>query len=229
MKRLIVGSLVSAALVALLLYSVDLRSLSQQLSHVSLPLLGLAIGLYFVGVLVRAVRWQVLLGPVAFVALPRLFCVMLIGFTVNNLLPGRVGELARAYLLSRSDHVPAGSTIGSIVVERVLDGLVLCGFILAGWLSLPFSGGPRLVAWLIAAGFVGATFALWIAARPPAAVVRGSQMALGTLPPSAAARATSLWASFADGLAIMRHGRLLGAALVLSVVAWAIEGGMYYL
>jgi len=42
MKRLIVGSLVSAALVALLLYSVDLRSLSQQLSHVSLPLLALA-------------------------------------------------------------------------------------------------------------------------------------------------------------------------------------------
>src|SRR5205823_6936644 len=117
MRRLILGSVVSAALVLLLLYSVDLRALSQPLGHVNPALLGLAVGLYFVGVLVRAFRWRLLLSPVADVALSRLFGVMIVGFTVNNLLPARVGELARAYLLARSDRIPAGSTIGSIVVE----------------------------------------------------------------------------------------------------------------
>jgi uncharacterized protein (TIRG00374 family) len=228
MRRIVIGSVVSAALVLLLLYSVDLRSLSQNLRHVNPALLALAVGLYFVGVAVRSARWQLLLRPVAVVPLPRLFGVMIVGFTVNNLLPARVGELARAYLLARSHGVRAGSTIGSIVVERVLDGLVLCAFILAGWLSLPLNEGPRLLAWLIAGGFVAGTVALWVAARPPRIVGWLALWALGLLPARVAGRAAGVWASFADGLAIMRHGPLFAASLALSVLAWCIEGSMYY-
>ena len=54
-----------------------------------------------------------------------LFRALVVGFTVNNLLPLRMGEVARAYLLSRWCRIPYGSTVASLLVERVLDGLSL--------------------------------------------------------------------------------------------------------
>ena len=59
-----------------------------------------AIALYFVGVWLRSARWGLLL-PEHAVTTSTLFRTLLVGFTVNNLLPLRMGEVARAYLLAR--------------------------------------------------------------------------------------------------------------------------------
>src|ERR1700716_2835845 len=87
-------------------------------------LLPVAIGLYFVGVWLRSARWGLLL-PGHLVTTSTLFRALVVGFTVNNLLPLRMGEIARAYLLSRWCRISYGSTVASLLVERVLDGLSL--------------------------------------------------------------------------------------------------------
>src|SRR4051812_13705233 len=104
-----------------MLYTVDPRALLAQLRAVDPWLLVAGIALYFVGTFLRAARWQVILRPVQPVPLRRAFATLVIGFTANDLLPARVGELVRAFLLQRSHRVPFAATIASIVVERVLD------------------------------------------------------------------------------------------------------------
>jgi len=78
----------------------------------------------------RAVRWSYLLAPVKNdLSLRNLFSAVMIGFMVNNLLP-RVGEVARAFAIGRTEGVSKSSAFGTVVVERIIDMLtfllVLC-------------------------------------------------------------------------------------------------------
>jgi uncharacterized protein (TIRG00374 family) len=226
--RVAAGALISVALLVYLLSSVQLGDLAQSMTHVNLWLVGAAICLYFVGVLVRAFRWRLILAPIADVPLGRLFNVMVIGFTVNNLLPARVGEIARAYLLSRSHRVPKWATLGSIVVERLLDGLTLCAFVLLGWLNLPLDGWIWRLGLLGSLAFAAAFIGLWIAANPPRAVAAATGLVIGRLPGGVSSRIGGALSSFSSGLAILRRGPMVGVALAVSVIAWTIEAAMFY-
>src|SRR5690606_25454337 len=73
----------------------------------------------------RAWRWRYFLLPTADLSTGRLFGPMMAGFAINGLLPARIGEFARAYVLARKESLPFPRLFGTIVVERIFDTLVL--------------------------------------------------------------------------------------------------------
>ena len=76
---------------------------------------------------VRALRWRHLIKPVAELERPMLYRATAVGFMVNNLLPLRVGELARSWMLHREGNVSLPAVIGTVALERMLDAVtVLC-------------------------------------------------------------------------------------------------------
>ena len=84
----------------------------------------LAMVIWSVGLGLRAVRWRVLLGNE--VSLSTSFHILNVGFLINNTLPFRVGELARAYLIGRSDAATTGwAALTTIVAERIIDMLAV--------------------------------------------------------------------------------------------------------
>ena len=76
------------------------------------------ISMYF-----RTLRWHYLLEPVVRAPTHKLFSPVMICFALNSILPGRAGEFARAYLVSRDYKVPFSSTLATVIVERIADGL----------------------------------------------------------------------------------------------------------
>ncbi|HEY70514.1 MAG TPA: flippase-like domain-containing protein [Anaerolineae bacterium] len=89
------------------------------------------------GLLTRARSWHVLLGGA--VSYPRTFDALNEGYLLNNVLPLRLGELARAYLVSQQGAISASGALATIVVERLIDIVVS----LAGLLGvLPFIVSP---------------------------------------------------------------------------------------
>lgn len=72
-----------------------------------------------VGLIVRARGWQILLGER--ITLPQAFFAINEGYLLNNVLPLRLGELARAYIVSRLSDLKAAQVLASIVLERVID------------------------------------------------------------------------------------------------------------
>jgi uncharacterized membrane protein YbhN (UPF0104 family) len=193
-----------------------------------------ALAVYFVGVWLRSVRWLLLLRP----AVPaevrpqlhvgRLFRVLVIGFTVNNLLPARLGELARAYLLWHRERVEPGATLATIVLERVLDGLTLCAFAGLAALLVPFPPQLQQAAWVTAGIFLLATVGLVGLLVWPTPFVALAGRLLNLLPPQLAAFGVRLVVKFVQGLAVLRQGRTLVAVLALSLAAWLAEATMYY-
>ena len=87
------------------------------------------VGLTVLSMWLRAWRWHYLLSPTAQLSTARLFSPMMAGFAINGLLPARLGEFARAYVLGRKENLPFPRIFGTIVVERIFDTLTLLGLL----------------------------------------------------------------------------------------------------
>jgi len=82
------------------------------------------------GLYARCQRWRILLEKTHRRRIPMMpiYSASAIGFMANMVLPFRVGEIARPFLVARSANLPQASTFATVVVERVLDLLALATF-----------------------------------------------------------------------------------------------------
>lgn len=71
--------------------------------------------------IIRGYRWSLFLKPVKKIGVISLSWSTAIGFGVNNVLPARLGEVARAYSIYKKENIPFGAAFGTIVVERLYD------------------------------------------------------------------------------------------------------------
>ena len=122
--------------------------------------------LYAVHLWAKNERWAQLLGR-GTVGLRVLFSSMMVGYTVNTLLPARLGEVARIFLLKRRAGVPAGRTLSTIVVERLLDVAVVVLILGIALLSVDLPDWMRSVILLGTALLVAALAAVLVIAYLP--------------------------------------------------------------
>jgi glycosyltransferase 2 family protein len=188
-----------------------------------------AIGLFFVGVWFRALRWKLLLMPVQRVSTGELYRTIAIGFTVNNVLPARLGEFARAYLLSRRTSISKSGVLATIVVERVFDGITMLILLSLVALTAGLGNEVGLILQVAGAIFLISAIVLIGAALAPVRTQSILTRVLAPFPAALGQKVLSMSASFIAGLAVLQNGRLLALVLGTSVAAWFFEGCMYFL
>jgi hypothetical protein len=80
--------------------------------------------------LVRGLRWKIILRPIKKIGYWHAFHPVVIAFTINCLLPGRLGELARPAILYKKDKIEFSKVLATVAVERIFDIVtLLCIFI----------------------------------------------------------------------------------------------------
>ena len=167
-------------------------------------------------VLLRAVRWQRLILPIQRVRFLPILGYLLVGYLANNVLPARLGELVRSHYLGDRERISRASTLGTVVVERIVDIAVLVAIAALAILVLNVRGvvASAILVALAVTGLLVVALAIGIAAHR----LPGAARMAGLLErwPSAAGAARKL----RDGLAVAGRPRTLGEALVLSVAAW---------
>ena len=149
--RLGVGVLLSVVACGLMAKGIDVARTVTLLGRANYAWLVPNVVVTILAMTVRAHRWRALLEER--VSAWRAFHVGNAGDFLNNVLPMRLGEVARAYLLGRNGDVSAMQALSTIAVERLLDVLTVFGFLLA---VLPFVPGDRI---FIRAGAVTAAIA----------------------------------------------------------------------
>ncbi len=212
----------------MLLRSLSLSSVATAFLQADLRLVLPALGVYTLGLAIRVARWQLLLRPFGTVPFNELFRTLVIGLAANDVLPMRLGEIARAALLSRNAGIRGGITLASITVERIFDGLALCTFLLMAWPFLPLQGWVQSIAVVGLVLFASAVLGLWLVTRFPEFWVRVLDRVGGRLPARIAPQVQRLAQSFIQGLGIVRQGRVLALVMGLSLLAWAMEASVYY-
>jgi uncharacterized protein (TIRG00374 family) len=228
--RFLLPFAISLALVLLVINSLrgEADQLTGALASADWRLIVPAVCLYFVGVWLRSVRWGALLPEHGTIRTSTLFRALVVGFTINNVLPLRMGEVARAYLLARWCRVPYGTTIASLVVERVLDGLSLALLLLAALTLVPAPSYLLVVGVLAAGGFLLCAGLLAIAAWRASALIALGAFIARLLPARLGDIVIRLSETFARSLALVHDpGRLL-RVLALSILAWCFELGLFF-
>jgi glycosyltransferase 2 family protein len=154
--RLLVGVAISAVFVVATVSRVDLDEVGAALQRVNFAAVALAIPLVFVELVLRGFRWQRLLETLARIPVKRTVAYLAIGYFANSMLPARLGDVARAYLAGKSFGISRLAVLGTVVVERLADGLFILGLVVV--LGLTVAGGGSLAttaAWLAAIAAAG--------------------------------------------------------------------------
>lgn len=179
----------------------------------------------------RAGRWHYLVAPLGEVDVRTTLAVSMAGTMWIMVLPLRLGEFARPLFLAQKSNIGVGQALGTVAIERVVDGLFVCGLFFAALPFLPEVHGEqaatverlRSLGLLASAGLFGVLVVLVAMALAPGTVGRLVAATLGRLIPPLAQKLAGLASSVAEGLAALPSFGALLKFLAGTVAYWGIN------
>lgn len=228
-RRLALGAVLGAFFLWLALRNVHVSELAVILRDVRLPVFALFCLMHLISLGLRAVRWRLLVRPLAAVPVARLLPPLAIGFMVNFLLPGRAGEIVRAWLFGRREKVSTSAVFATVVVERLFDGLAVICF-LAPAPFLLGAGDPALLA-RIRIGALLLPVAYLVILTTLILISRHRERLAGFLAAHPVvlrrpllARGVRLLERFCEGLGVLHSWRAVAGVIFLSLLVWGWGG-----
>ena len=212
-----IGIAISVGAIWILLRSVDVGAAVEVLRHANLAAVGLMVVTVLVDVGARGARWRALLAPIRPLPYPHVLGYTYVGYLANNVLPARLGELVRSHALGEGEGISRTTVLGTVVVERIVDTLIVVGVAAVAVVLLDV-GGVVSTAVVLGAGFVGVLL-VGLALAVTSHRLPGAQRvtALAERVPKALELARRL----RDGLAVVGRPSAVGAAVLLSILAWS--------
>ena len=126
---LIIGVTISALALYLTLRNVPVADLLDYLISINYFWIVPAVLVLLTSFVLRVIRWQIILESAGKVGFWQAFHPLMIGFMVNCILPGRVGEVARPAVLQKKENIPFSTGLATVAAERVFDvGILLILF-----------------------------------------------------------------------------------------------------
>lgn len=221
-KQLLFGLAISVLALWWVLKDVDYARMGQALRAAQYGWLIPSMVFTMLGYVVRAYRWKFLLMPVKSIRTRSLFSATIIGFFANVVLPARLGEIIRPWVIGRREGVSKTASFATIVVERLFDvtTLLLCFGLVAIFYghTLPDSFRRGAIG-LFAINLGGVAFLVGLRARTEASLGLCATL-LRPLPGKVSARVLSLLRSFAEGLGSLSNGHHMLRISLLSILMW---------
>ncbi len=128
--KFILGVLISIIGLYYAFRQINFWELWVSLKNVNFVLITIAIVILLLSNVIRAWRWQILVKPINDVSFEPAFSSIMIGYFGNSVLPFRMGEFLRAYVVADKTSLTASTAFGTIVIERILDFIGLSAVIL---------------------------------------------------------------------------------------------------
>jgi uncharacterized protein (TIRG00374 family) len=212
-----IGIAISVAAIWILIHSVDLDAAFAVMRTASLAWIGVMLVTATIDIAARGARWRTLLAPIAPLRYRRVLAYTYIGYLANNVLPARLGELYRSHALGEGEGVSRTTVLGTVVVERVVDTVMVVAIASVAVLVLSVRGA------MSSAVLLGLAFISLVV------IVLGLGIAAHRLP--GAARATEIIARrprllellrrLREGLAVAGRPSVVIGAIAFSALAWA--------
>lgn len=138
-KKIVVllGLLVTVGAFFWIFRNIEFAELVEALKSFDLVWLIPSLFLFYTSMYLRGARWGLLFRPHHEFDGRRMFRPLMIGFAFNCVLPGRVGEFARAYYVAKKEKTGLPVSLGTVVTERIFDAVTLLIFLAVSLAVLP--------------------------------------------------------------------------------------------
>lgn len=150
----VIGIILTIIVAAIIFYKIDFSKTFAAFSNFQWKYMFFITPLYFLSYVFKSIRWKIILNDNS-CKLSDLLGIIYIGFIVNVFIPARAGDIYRGYLLNKTQNVKFLTSLGSIVFERILDGIILflmlltvvCAFYANDWtIKLSITTGIIFIA-----------------------------------------------------------------------------------
>tara|TARA_B100000029_G_scaffold505729_1_gene586931 strand:- start:15054 stop:16058 length:1005 start_codon:yes stop_codon:yes gene_type:complete len=221
--RFLTGIIVSTFFLILLLRDIDFIQLIEVISSIQILWICAAMVPYMFALILRALRWSSLLKNSIDISFSESMSIIMIGYATNNLLPIRLGEILRAIIIEKRYATPKMQVMGTIVIERLFDGLVLAIFLTIIIATLGNSSILQPLAIVAGIGFTLGTFFIALLALK-ASLVRKKMHVILSFTPNKFRPYLRQWLSnFITGLLALRKLKGFVSIISLSFLSWALE------
>ena len=228
MKKFFIGLLVSCIFIWFSIKGVEYEEIIYELKEAKyiylIPTVILFLGLTFL----RSIRWGVILSPIEKISQKRLLPISCVGYMAIVLIPMRIGEFVRPYLVSRKNNISMSSGLATIFVERVLDSLTLLFMLLVVIIS------SQLPEWVVRTGYsflltfifiVSFMFFLYYKTE---LTIRLLRPLLSIFPQKVIKKIESLIRTFVEGFQIISNPTELIVTIFLSILVWTLSALAIY-
>ncbi|HTX79406.1 MAG TPA: lysylphosphatidylglycerol synthase transmembrane domain-containing protein [Longilinea sp.] len=224
--RWLPGFIISAAALYVVVRMTNWEELKLAFASIQVGYLVLAETIFIAAVALRGLAWKILLNGKA--SVKQTFFVINIGYLLNNILPFRVGELARAVFLGKDTGLGMVNVLSTIVIERSFDLAISASFVLT---TLPLVLGlswAGIAAWITLGLVCLGLFTLYLVARNYA-IVEGWFERWGNHSSFINKYILPQVRNFLNGLSVLTRPSQFILSLLLLVVTWLMTAGEYYI
>jgi len=238
LRALLLGAAVSIVAAAWLVMTTDIGQVAAQLGRAQVA--WLVPGLLVLGLQawVRGARWAWLIRTCLGlrIGIARVIDAMLLGYFVNAVLPGRLGEVARTIVVARRESAAFSAVAATVVLERAIDVMALTAlaaialFSTASQWSIPFGAVAVAIAVLVGLGRRASVLERFIPSRTPQRAADGVRSFLRSvaairLQVAAGAAGLSAVAWLADAIMVLLVSRALGLEMPVAAALLIGLGG----
>ncbi|MCC7106678.1 MAG: flippase-like domain-containing protein [Chloroflexi bacterium] len=233
--QFVVGGLVSGLAIWWFVQGLDWVDVLDKLGKANLPVLLLCLATVLVSMVLKVVRWRLLFPDSGGLTLRPLLAALYIGYLANTILPGRVGELVRAFVVGQRTSASTSTAIATIVIEKLLDIGTLV-VMLVGLLLIERPPAPpdqpdlwQHALWGAGLAAMAGAVALGVMLLVPGRVQGLVEALEARVAPLKRLGLSGLSRSFLDGLATISHPSILPRLAFWSVALWAMATATIYL
>lgn len=235
--RAALGAVLSVALIYWTLRGISPREVADRLSNADILLFAAATFCATAIFGLRARRWQTILEPVAGkLSLGALWRATAIGMMVNNVVPARAGEIARAFALTREERVPFPTSLASLAVDRLFDAIALLLLAATALLDPALVGvaevaGRPLSSFAIGAGtlVVALLLMLYTLVFFPAQLLGLFELFARRVSPAVEERGRRMLETFIHGLSVLRSPGRFAAVFGWTLAHWLLNAVGFWL
>jgi uncharacterized protein (TIRG00374 family) len=173
------------------------------------------------------VRWHYLLIPEKRIPLSSLYPATIIGYMANNVLPARLGEFVRAYVLAQREGLQTPTVFASLVIDRLFDGFTVMLILLFTLFTLQLPEGLLEAETMLKTGgvvtfvlYVGVVAFLFLLKRQTMRTLAWTDILLKPFPQRFSERIIPLLGSFIGGIRMSSKGGHITAVLLSSLFIW---------
>lgn len=236
-KRTSLAIAITVILLIFILYNVDFGELIETLKQFRPKVLYTIVPLYLMTLYLRGIRWRALLLNDERYSSFHLSQVFTVGSMMNTFLPARAGDVYRAYYLGKVKQERKMKIFGSVILERLLDGIAVFLILLAALLLYSKTDFVIGLAKLVGGIFIGCFVLIYLifkynkidyVAEKTINFLNKFQSSFTEKLVSGIKKSAGYLKSFISGFEVLSCGSCLFSALFLSMLIWGIESVIAY-